>query len=83
MRTRRAAAPAPAATDAQQVDQLADILDEGSDMDVFAQGSGGGISTWGEAGAAVQGALRVGAIGARDFQRHGGAARQRPTPLWP
>ena len=31
--------PAPAATDAQQVDQLADILDVGSDMDVFAQGS--------------------------------------------
>ena len=37
--TSAAAAPAPAATDAQQVDQLADILDEGSDMDVFAQGS--------------------------------------------
>ena len=34
-----APAPAPAASDAQQVDQLADILDEGSDMDVFAQGS--------------------------------------------
>jgi len=35
-----AAAPAPAATDAQQVDQLADILDDdASDMDVFAQGS--------------------------------------------
>ena len=35
-----AAAPAPAATDAQEVERLADVLDDdASDMDVFAQGS--------------------------------------------
>ena len=35
-----APAPAPAATDAQEVERLADVLDDdASDMDVFAQGS--------------------------------------------